>query len=268
MTIKSEDTKSKTVSTPTDGGSGYNATPSDNNPPAEPSGNESETDDYGYASPNSEPVKKEEQAPQKVEEPVKKEEEKVETPASGYNEEPPKPADENKNEEPKKEEGDSQKDEKDLETQITEALGDAPEFLNKDKVKEFALNNKLNSEQVKSYLDLVKAENEDSIKAQENFVKQQRSEWHTQLKSDPSFGNNSQEQFDKNVDQVERLLEKFMPNTKKVLTERGSMLPPYTMRDLLSLSKALNPTTDFTNGEPPTPPEKEGSGNFLDDLYQ
>ena len=40
--------------------------------------------------------------------------------------------------------------------------------------------------------------------------------------TDPEFGG---ENFDKNVDRVEKVLEKYMPNMKKVLTERGSMLP-------------------------------------------
>jgi hypothetical protein len=42
-------------------------------------------------------------------------------------------------------------------------------------------------------------------------------------------------------------------------------LPPYIMRDFLSLAKALNPTTKLVTGEPSEVKKEEG--NFLDDMY-
>jgi hypothetical protein len=50
-----------------------------------------------------------------------------------------------------------------------------------------------------------------------------------------------------------------------MLTEKKGMLPPYFMKDLLTVAKALKPTSKFEGGEPPAP-ASEGT-SFLDDMY-
>ena len=200
--------------------------------------------------------------PKPTEEPPKeeppKEDPKVETPATGYGDEPPK-------EEPPKEdpkvEDENATDEEKLKADINEALGDLPERA-RDNISKFTLDNKMTKEQVENYVALVKSEDALAVKENASQVAKQRSDWHSELKTDPEFGG---ENFDKNVDRVEKVLEKFMPNTKKVLTERGTMLPPYIMRDFLTLHKTLNPTTKLVNGEASVVKKEEG--NFLETMY-
>ena len=148
-------------------------------------------------------------------------------------------------------------------TDVVKSLGD--EF-DQAKISKFVLDNKLTKEQVAAYVkdakdSSVKAKNEAAVK-----LKEQRDSWKNELMSDKEFGGLNSADFDHNVHQVENLLKNNMPNLKKHLTEKGGVLPPYIMRDLLSLSKALNPKAAFVQGEAATPPED--SNNFLDDMYK
>jgi hypothetical protein len=218
----------------------------------------STTDDFGYAVETEE--KKEEPA-KKADEPKK--DETVEKTATGYGDDEEEVVDPAKVEPPKEEKKpedmtDEEKAAKEI-SDAVKALGDDPSA---EKIKKFAVENKMTKAQVEAYVKLVKDDQAEAVKAQQEFVKEQRKTWKKELKDDPDFGG---EHFDLNVDRVEKILASQMPNTKKILTERGSMMPPYLMKDLLGLAKALNPKTDFVGGEPSEPKKEEK--NFLDDLY-
>lgn len=153
-------------------------------------------------------------------------------------------------------------EEQKLQKEISEAVKELGDGFNKEKIAKFALENKLSKTQVEAYVKFAKSEEKEILKAQEEATKAQRKSWGEELMKDPEFGG---ENFEKNVDRVEKVLKNYMPNTKKILTERGSMLPPYIMRDFLSLDKLLNPTTPLVSGEPSVPAENDS--NFLDDMY-
>lgn len=215
-------------------------------------------EDLGYGEPVTPPVEA-----AKPTEPVKP----VEAPVTGYTK-PATPAEPKKEEpatppaaEPKKEEpaaSDEEKTKKEIETAIS-TLGDG---YDKSKITEFAVKNKFTKEQVDAYVAQIKADDVASTKAREEKVAAQRQSWVDDLAKDVEFGG---ENFDKSIHEVENLVEKYFTNTKKVLTEKKGMLPPYFMKDLLAVAKALKPTNKFEGGEPPAPAEE--SDSFLDDMY-
>lgn len=149
------------------------------------------------------------------------------------------------------------------EKELVEAVKDLSDNYNKEEIKKFAKEHKLTVDQVKAYVKLQKGQDAAFLVAEQTRVKAQRSTWNNELKTDAEFGGAN---FDTNLDKVEKLMEKFMPDTKKVLTEKGGMLPPYFMKDFLRLAKAMNPTSKFVGGNAPAPKEEEKS--FLEDLYQ
>ena len=215
---------------------------------------ESTVDDFGYT---KEPAATPEPEAAKVETPVEPEAGKVST---GYGEGDPVP-------EPAKVEPEVKPDgtdaEKLLQFEIKEALGEISDNYDKETIGKFAEDNKLTKDQVKAYVELTKQEDAANLKSAEDAKVKQRSDWGKELREDSTFGGDD---FNKNVERVEKVLENYLPNMKKALTDRGSMLPPYIMRDLLSLSKTLNPTTTLVSGTASTPAPKE-EGNFLDDMY-
>jgi hypothetical protein len=230
-------------------------------PKVETPAQEDSTDDFGYESeekPKTMPVppgvKKTE------EEPPKTEEKPADKKLSVYGEEEPSKTEEppKTEEKPAEELAEEEKAKKEI-TEVVKSLGDGFDV---EKISKFALDNKFTKAQVEAYVKLTKAESQEIARKQEEAIKSQRKAWKEELAKDPEFGG---ENFDKNVDRVEKVLQNYMPNTKKVLTERGSMLPPYIMRDFLSLAKALNPTTKLVTGEPSEVKKEEG--NFLDDMY-
>lgn len=231
--------------------------------------NEPELDENGYEkipTPDSTPAPKEDPAPPADDN--KDDKDEVKTNVTGYGDEPPKTDDkkdtvEDKNETPEDEKTDEQKAAEALEKEIDESLGKLPEGFDKDVVKKFATDNKFTKEQVEAYVEFAKADIEAQNAANKQAIADQRKAWNEELKNDAEFGGDN---FNKSIDTVEKFLDKHMPNMKKVLTERGSMLPPYIMKDFLKLSKVLNPTTNFEGGEPPAPQEEPV--NFLDEMYQ
>ena len=236
--------------------------------------NEIKKDDYGYEIPQSDEEKKAEAdkiaAEEKAAADKKIEDEKVKDPSTGYGKDdktdPVKKPDELTDEQKKALE-DGKTEEVKLEEQRVKDINDSlGELSDSDKklISEFAITNKMTKEQTSAYAELIKSENTKAVELQAQRDQEIRSGWMTELKSDPEFGG---ENFDLNVDKAEKVLEKYLPNLKKALTERGNMMPPYIMRDLLSLSKTLNPTTDLVGGDPSKPVKKE-EGNFLDDLYK
>jgi len=219
------------------------ATPPGNPPPKEEG---AETDDFGYG-----PQVPEEGAPpapgdKPAEKPV---EEGEPEPVAGYHEEP-KVEEEKPDEKPA--------DPPPAPTEIDKAL----EGLVPDEVavlKAFAEKHKLTPEVVKDYADIRRKELKaaedyaaNAEKEQQKALLKQRADWHKELKEDKDFGG---ENFDKNRVKVDKLLNEFMPSTKKRLTETKGMLAPYLMRDLKALADKLHETGKLVVGNP-TPPAK------------
>lgn len=247
MKTSTSSTELKTAST------GYESSTTTTETPAAPA--EVEThDDLGYEIEETPAVPV---VPEKPVVPHVVDEKIVEKPLTGYGEEEPEAPKEPGVPKTPEELTEEEKVKKDL----TEVIKDLGEGYNKEKIAKFALDNKLTKEQVASYVKLVKEDDALAVQAAEEAKKAQRKQWKDELVKDPEFGGTN---FDKNVQKVEKLLEK-MPSTKKVLTEKGGMLPPYIMKDFLGLAKLLNPTAPLVTGDPAAP--KEDDGNFLDDLY-
>lgn len=148
-----------------------------------------------------------------------------------------------------------------LKREIETVLDQLPK--EKKAMSEFAIAHKLSKEQVEAYVNLRKVQDSEVEKLELQKVKEQRDSWYNELKNDATFG---KENFDKNLDRVGKVLEKFLPNTSKILTERQSMMPPYIMRDLLSLDEVLNPIAPLVPGGPSTPPPE--SEHYLDYMYK
>lgn len=122
-------------------------------------------------------------------------------------------------------------------------------------ITEFAEKYKLSQEQAQALVDSKVAEmiqltqQSEQQKAEiKKQVDQQKATWAKELKDDPAFGGVN---FNKNINMVDKVLADFMPHTKKVLTERKSMLPPYVMRDLAVIAKELFKTPRLVRGELP-----------------
>lgn len=108
--------------------------------------------------------------------------------------------------------------------------------------------------------------------AQANYIKQVeiekaklKSTWYNELKTDKDFGGGN---FDNNIKAVNTFMENFLPGVKKMLTEKGGMLPPVVMKDYLSLAKKLNETETLVQGDPGASETKPaGKYDFLDTYY-
>lgn len=212
-------------------------------------------DDFGYKSEESSIPKPAEVIDDKP----------VEKPATGYGKKPeessiPKPT-ETPPVEGKKDEVPATDEEK-IKLELAEVVKTLPESFDKELVTKFATENKFTKEQLEAYVKFA-AEDVAAKEAQhQELVKTTRAKWEKELKEDPDFGG---ENFDLNLDRAEKVLEKYLVNTKKELTERGSMLPPYIMRDLYALSKVLNPKAPLVVGEANTVVDER---SHLDILYK
>jgi len=185
------------------------------------------------------------------------EQEKIKTPATGYEGEPPEVKEE------KQDEKDDKKDDQ-KETNAQEKPEVNFEGLPKEevgKITEFMKKHNVTKEVAQAFADLRKQEVKDYEEEQKKTEKQYeiekqklRASWHKELKEDNTFGG---EKFAFNVHRAEKVLDLFMTNTKKELTERGSMLPPYVMRDLAKLADHLFSGDKLVTGDPKSPePEK------------
>ena len=259
MTTSTKDTESKTDST----NSGYEST--DEIKKVDDTEIEDKTDEFGY---EKEEDKKPEDDSKKPEEDKKeddKTEEEEEKSSTGYgeeeSEEDKKPNDEVEKEDDKTED---KTDEEKLKVELTETLKGLPEGYDKDKVLKFAQDNKFTNDQVKAYVAMEKTASSEHEESQRSAVITQRKEWTDELKNDVNFGG---ENFARNIKKVDAILNTHMVNFKKTLTNRGGIVPPYIMKDLLALDSVLNPTTALVDGESPTPPDDKGR-SFLDDMYE
>lgn len=128
-------------------------------------------------------------------------------------------------------------------------------------IKDFATENKLTPEVAAKWALKVKENVEARKVATANMERQaeqqktiQRKKWDAELRVDPDFGG---AKYETNVVRAERVLAEFMPQTKKFLTERKSMLPPYVMRDLAKMADSLYATDKLNQGEPPVTEAQE-----------
>lgn len=135
-----------------------------------------------------------------------------------------------------------------------------------NKILNFAKKHKLPKEVVEEMVADTKASIAAILKAQEDFkaqqkqlIEEQRRNWHRELLEDPTFGG---ENFNYNLTQVNKLIDTLMPNTKKQLTERGGMLPPYLMKDYLLIATELFKTPTFVEGQPPVPKEDKSKEEY------
>lgn len=245
MTMPTTSTESKTDSTTTETSEPTVVTPAD----------------LGYDEPAAAPAAAP-AAPATTTPEAKKPDDKSATPVTGYIK-PAEPAaapaaPEAKPDDKPAEPTEEEKTRKEI-SDVVSTLGDG---YSKEKITKFALDNKLSKAQVEAYVSQLKADDAAEAKAREEAVTEKRKTWNEELVKDPDFGG---ENFDKSVHEVEQLVEKYFPNTKKMLTEKKGMLPPYFMKDLLTVAKALKPTNKFEGGEPPAPAEE--TDNFLDDMY-
>lgn len=221
-------------------------TPPQSATPPEKTG--SNLDDFGYEKPKT-PVEsgKEKQGDAKETEKPNPppEEEKIDA-VTGYDkpikkvedEKPPEPPVEDKNK---------------LEYEIDVKELDTPLV---DKIKDFAKKNNLTKEQAQAYADMTKSEQvafkqsiADYNKKLDTDRTNTRALWQEELKKDTDFGGAN---FDKNVGKVNKFINEFMPETKKVLTERQSMLPPSVMRDISKLADKVYASDKFVPGSEPT----------------
>lgn len=118
----------------------------------------------------------------------------------------------------------------------------------------------------KTYLDQQKVEQANYEKQKEAQITKLKSDWFNELKNDKDFGGSN---FDANTKMVNKFINDFMPNTKKMLTEKGGMLPPNTMRDFHAVAKKLYETEGFVQGDGSSASETKPNDQwkFLGDMY-
>lgn len=242
------------------GGSGGKAPESKEQPPAKEGGAPAEGDgnkydDLGYETPAPAEGDKKESGDSDKKDPAP---EKIENPATGYGDEPPKVE-----EPPAPEKKDEPKPEPDEFDKVLEGLPEKEA----SKIKDFAKKHNVTTEVAKAFADMRKAEiaeakahYEKQLKEAEQEQLRIRASWHKELKEDPNFGG---EKFKQSISAAEKVLGEFMPHTKKLLTERNSMLPPYVMRDLANMAKHLYATDKLVQGDPNTPKETEQEDDAL-----
>lgn len=232
-----------------------------NPPPAKTEGDN--LDDFGYV---KDPAPGEKPPEKKAGDPPKEGDKSKETPpakiadikdpGTGYGEEPPKvddppPAD------PKDPPAAPDEIDKVLEGLPKEEIAKMRDFVTKHETKTV-------KEALKEFAEIRRQEYADAKKSVERRQaqieqekNQTRAQWHKELKDDPGFGG---EKFQINVTRAEKVLSEYMPQTKKALTERKSMLPPYVMRDLAAMADHLYPEQKLVQGDPPPPPAQEAKG--------
>ncbi len=175
--------------------------------------------------------------------------------STGYGEGGEKPAAESKSEEPKLEYDLS------LDGLKEEDAAEMKKFLIDKKVpKEIA--ERLVQEK-KAQVDAVDKFLADAKKQAEVKLVETRKQWVKELKEDKDFGG---DRFKTSLSEVDAIVNKFLPNTKKLLTESGGMLPPSVMRDIHALHKVLMGTESNVMGTAAKP--NASQENFLDDLYK
>ncbi len=212
------------------------APPAKDNPPAQGAGGDDNLDEFGYEKVAAAPG---EEKPAAAPEEKPEGDKPIENPATGYEKKIVAP--------PAKEEPPPAPHE------LDEFVKDLPKE-EVTKVKDFATKNALTKDQVKAYADMRRGEIAADVEAQKNYEKDLEDEklrvragWQEELKKDAVFGG---EKYEKNVAQVNKVLDQFLPEWKKDLTARGAMLPPYIMRGLAKVGAELYKSGTLVQGEP------------------
>lgn len=139
-----------------------------------------------------------------------------------------------------------------------------------DKLKEFAKKNGFSKEQAQAYADQRKAEIKSIADSQAEYQRERQAKvngWVNELKNDPNFGG---DKYAHNVQQVGKVLQEFMPEFKKQLTESGIVLPPNAIRGFKKIAEALYETKSMVQGDPlkgNREQQQENPDAFLDDMY-
>lgn len=118
----------------------------------------------------------------------------------------------------------------------------------------------------KNYIQQQTVEQANYQKELDAQILKTKTDWFNELKNDKDFGGAN---FDANTKMVNKFINDFMPNTKKMLTEKGGMLPPNTMRDFHSVAKKLYETEGFVQGDGSAASETKPTDQwkFLGDMY-
>lgn len=204
-----------------------------------------EVDEYGYVTPAKEDDSDDKKESNPEDNSKKSDDDPEKKTITGYEEEDPKKPEED----PKKPEEDPKKPE---EVVLENTEGLLPEEI--ASLQEFVKKHGVNKELAQALVEQKKQ----GIKAYEEYVAKEKQEreaqtralkesWKTELKTDPDFGG---EKFRHNLKQVDRIIDEFLPNLKKTLTEGGGMLPPYVMRDLAKFADHLYSTEKLVQGDP------------------
>lgn len=144
-----------------------------------------------------------------------------------------------------------------------------------DALVAFSTKHGLTKEQAQAIIDQRIEENKQlaadldkSKKDSENAKLDQRRQWHSELKTDKTYGENN---FAQTTHKVNKVLSEVMTRTGKLLTNNSTMLLPDVMRDLADLHDKLYGTEVFNGGGNP-PGGQSGTDNsqygFLDDFYK
>ena len=241
-------------------------------------GNAPETDQFGYVKATEEKVESKSEENVDVETKVtgyeedsdkdetkveenssKDEEDDVETKATGYEEDS---NEDSKKDETKVEEEKKTETEEEFDKTLDSHLGELSED-ESSSIKKFAKEHKLTSDQVKAYAEMRQSEIVEFEKNKKEAESKYRKDSTNELKSDKDFGG---ENFNLNLKRVEVFLENHLPNTKKTLTDRAGMLPPYLMKDLLKIRNLMNSNNTFVGGDPSKVGEEEK--NVIDIMYK
>lgn len=233
-------------------------------PPAAEAGGK-EYDEYGYekvpASPEEkpEPRKEEPKAGGKKEDPPPKAED-LKGNLTGYEEEAP----EVKESEPKKDDGPPPPPPTDLDKKVE---GLHKSFADKVKEQVARIQKKgLPAEKEKELIDEAIADKkkeqadaqawgEKAQRDQALAVQKQKAAWHKELKEDPDFGG---EKYLTNISRGVKVLDEYLPELKKELTDNKQMLRPSVMRGLARIADALYRDDKLVLGDPPAPEKAAG----------
>lgn len=236
--------------------------PKVDNPPQE--AGDIEYDELGYEKPKVQA----ESGKQKAKEDPKPEEEKPLEPITGYDKKPEAPKedikpDDKKPDDPKPSAEDEEFKELNFETLLPEEAKQLKEFAKKHKLSKEVAQDLIDSKkaEIKAINDALKKQKEETPKILAQRKAERENKWYEELKADPTFGG---DKFDHNIKQVTKVVQEFMPNTKKVLTDNKMMMPPYVMRDLVKLAEHLYSSDRLNQGDPPKPPETNESDDPLD----
>lgn len=248
---------------PKDPPDGQQPPPKKDDPPPPKDGNpDDEFDELGYkkAAPPKVPGDKKPEGDKSKEDPPA-EPKKVENPATGYGDEPPKVDDPPPAEPPK----DPPPPPSELEKKL-EGLGKTFAEDVKKQVSELGLE----GEKLDKFIAFRKQEYKDAQewgqRQQAEAQRQQqvqRQQWHKELKEDPAFGG---DKFLANVARSEKVLDEYLPELKKELTEAKQVLRPSVMRGLARLADQLYPDRKLVQGDPPAPEEKPDDNKPNDPL--